>query len=301
MTQVPPPLPSDEAPQWWFSRAGTSHGPVSFQELVDKVALSEVGPLELVWSRQLPGWTSVERVPELATYLPPPNLATTRVHGHPPPPPVAEPVESPIPPSPAASTPSPRDVPPQAAMPQRVLARTYDFVFYAISAALLTVLAFTVLGVDTLGGSWTDSSGKSPLLDSIQTSLFFVVWLFLAVMLEGLSHFGLHPASRGKRWMGLEVRKANGDRLSARENFWRQLVLFIQGYGAGIPLALLVAAPYQLYRLGSGRPTTYDTDKYFVAKVDRVDWGEALEPLKWAVVAAIVLFAAVHLRNMLAG
>lgn len=58
--------------EWWYAVGGTRRGPVSLDDLRDRIAAGEVGMQDLAWRDGMAEWADVGDVPELAAAAPPP-------------------------------------------------------------------------------------------------------------------------------------------------------------------------------------------------------------------------------------
>jgi hypothetical protein len=55
----------EDAPEWFFARGGTHHGPVPLHELQRMVTSGEIESNGLVWKRGMAAWVPAHQVPEL--------------------------------------------------------------------------------------------------------------------------------------------------------------------------------------------------------------------------------------------
>lgn len=57
---------SAEAPSWFFSRAGSQEGPVTYLDLRRMASQGEIGPDTLVWKNGMDEWAACRQFPDLA-------------------------------------------------------------------------------------------------------------------------------------------------------------------------------------------------------------------------------------------
>ena len=69
--------------QWYYSKNGTQLGPVTGDELRDKLASGEIFQTDLIWKEGMADWLPVSRVPEFS----PSSLSDEGLPGQLPPPP----------------------------------------------------------------------------------------------------------------------------------------------------------------------------------------------------------------------
>lgn len=55
--------------KWYYSKSGTQLGPVEQDELISKIASSEVSPTDLVWKDGMGDWMPVSRINELSAAI----------------------------------------------------------------------------------------------------------------------------------------------------------------------------------------------------------------------------------------
>lgn len=67
--------------QWFYSKNNAQHGPVSLEELRNKIATGDVESTDLVWKEGMGDWTPVAKIAELAS----PGTAQTEAVSPPPP------------------------------------------------------------------------------------------------------------------------------------------------------------------------------------------------------------------------
>ncbi|MFT3990257.1 MAG: CD225/dispanin family protein [Luteolibacter sp.] len=62
--------------QWYYSKAGTQHGPATQAELAAKIASGEVSPTDLAWKDGMADWLPVSKIAEFQTNQPAVPVAT---------------------------------------------------------------------------------------------------------------------------------------------------------------------------------------------------------------------------------
>jgi uncharacterized protein DUF4339 len=65
-------LPPSSATRWFYVDNGRRHGPVEFDELIERLLHGSLSPEAAVWHAGLSEWVKATMVPEIVSQLPPP-------------------------------------------------------------------------------------------------------------------------------------------------------------------------------------------------------------------------------------
>lgn len=142
---------------------------------------------------------------------------------------------------------------PAAGAWRRFLARLFDMWWQIVLIGLVVGVGLAVLGPRAM--AWVMAPAGSLVLGMLLVLLGFVLDAAL------LARFATTP---GKYLLGVRVQTIGGQPLSWRAALRRNLGVWAAGMGLAIPLLNLVLMVRQGWRVGEGRPATYDEGRYQV-------------------------------------
>lgn len=168
---------------------------------------------------------------------------------------------------------------------RRFLARLFDMWWQLILIGLIVGVAVALFSPRAT--VWMSSPGGSALTG--------IVLILLGLLLDAMlmARFGATP---GKYLLGVRVETVAGQPLSLRAALRRNLGVWALGLGLTIPIINLVAMGRQGWRVGEGRPASYDEGRYRVLAL----------PLTWRrrlgfVLAALALLLAIGMAGKRSG
>ncbi len=159
---------------------------------------------------------------------------------------------------------------------KRWASRMVDFV------ATSFLWGITLLGLGDVGESICD------IVFNPESSIFFM--LFLPIIFYSVAHFVMDGLfykifgnTLGKWLFGISILEKDGNRISPSRYFKRNMMIFLQGWGLGIPIINLVTMTTQYNKLSKEGTTTYDK------KMDLLVVKEKQHPLKILLAIIIVV------------
>jgi hypothetical protein len=250
--------------EWFYVEDGASKGPVSFDEIANRVRLAK-DQSHLLWSAGLVDWTEARELPAFrSVFFPvPPPLPTQRGQQ------VAEPVQ-------ALWSETSENIDTEALTAElhpwrRYFARVLDYMVFSFGEGF----AFALFFPKAYAAVTTQVGNNTQVLNL----------LYIAVSLP-LEAFCLHAfgATVGKALYGIRVSQ-NGAELSYSTALRRAFAVWIKGAGLGIPIVTLATCIVGYQTLTKDGITSWDAK--LGLSVEHSKFG----PLRWIAVA--VTWAAV--------
>jgi uncharacterized RDD family membrane protein YckC len=257
-----------ETAQGWYcvGTSGGQEGPMSLTELARLLASRPNAANILVWHAGMANWARAGEVPELKEFLkaPPALFAVS-------------PRDRAI-----AETFGPRDgtdgsqIIDNEALPavypwRRFFARLFDLYAFILVLAVVLGVAFPELFEDL---------GSSRGMDLV----YNIVGLAAFAVFEGFCQniFGGTP---GKSLFGMHVRSNDGNKLGLSVSFKRSFLVWLKGWGLGIPIVGLVTLIVGYTTLTNKGQTSWDRDLHCMVVT------RELSTIRWImiVVASVVL------------
>lgn len=169
--------------QWYYSKSGTQHGPVTQAELQAKISSGEVAVSELVWKDGMPDWTPASRLPEFASssQIPLPSADPATVSPYAPP-------TSPVlqPPYPGHYQATPTSGLAIASLVCGILSLTTCLLLPGIPAVICGHMALSNIkdSHSTISGRGMAIAGLVMGYVSIALLLFFILFIIIGVVSE---------------------------------------------------------------------------------------------------------------------
>lgn len=146
----------------------------------------------------------------------------------------------------------------------RFFARLFDMWWEGIFLAGVFIVAAWACPIDFEIWIW-----KDPVIIFMGgIILFFFSWYLDAIV---YNFFGNTP---GKSLLGLKVYGAGKLSLTISQYFYRNLSVWMQGIGFGIPIINLLTMGWQERRLKKGKQTSYDESKGYYVLASPVSWAQ---------------------------
>ena len=146
----------------------------------------------------------------------------------------------------------------------RFFARLFDMWWEGLFLAGVFIVAAWACPIDFEIWIWTD-----PVMILIGGIMFFLLsWYIDAIVYK---FFGNTP---GKAFLGLKVYGSEKLTLMISQYFYRNLAVWIQGIGFGIPIINLLTMGWQERRLKKGKQTSYDESKGYYVIASPVSWAQ---------------------------
>jgi uncharacterized RDD family membrane protein YckC len=236
---------------WWYADGNAKAGPVPEEELRTLIQSRAISRDALVWSEGMAEWKRARDVreliePSLGSTTPPPlpglqGIETT----------ASDPYTPPRTNAAVRGTEPPVDLAflnePLAGPWRRFFARQLDVVIiglpvaFVVSAAIAMYSLAFALWVQKPGSDWIFAIGVVPVMLCAETIVFGVL--------------GTTP---GKALLGVKVRTLRGETPGIAAYFARQIGVYFQGLGMGIPLVTLFTMGSQYGRVSRGESAGYD-------------------------------------------
>jgi uncharacterized RDD family membrane protein YckC len=250
---------------WYYLRGSDSVGPAPARQLLDLLHDGRVHHETLVWREGLAEWQTLEDAFGLSDLGPPPVPGMT-------PPAIAQPGAAP---GVAAADPVPRhDLRPmrvsldsvgaaRSTAGDRFDAEPHPWRRYFARSIDTMIGAFAMSAA--LGAIWVsiDQNGLDTFLRSLHVPgvqlLGNILVLALATIPNALL-IGLTGGSVGKWVFGITVADATGRPIGVIRAFSRELRIWLQGYGLGIPVVALITLIVSYRRLSDQGITAWDQD-----------------------------------------
>lgn len=134
---------------------------------------------------------------------------------------------------------------------RRLGARFIDNFIAACIAGLIAVVVFTAIRWSPFA---QHNDGLPPLMSGLMLS---ASWMFTVMVVDGVIR-AVFGNTFGKKLLRMEVVDRNGNWLSRRAYFGRNVHIWFSGFGVGIWLLSVIMPTIQIWRIGSGKPATYD-------------------------------------------
>ncbi|MBA8881691.1 RDD family protein [Phyllobacterium myrsinacearum] len=241
---------------WHFVENEAPVGPVSEQEMIDRIRDGRIKPSTLVWSEGAVGWEpadTVEAFNRVFRVTPPPLPSATKE-----PPPVV--ASATVKEEPRVSLrPEPPVIEVQGSPWSRFAARGLDQVIWSIPMIFVLLMIVAI----------THSQTFIKLLDNRVAAILMSLPIFGLFNALSMSIFG---NTLGKALMGVVVKAKDG----AREGFLfyliRELNVLVVGFGFGIPFVSLFTQLYQHSQVKTKGQASYDkgvarVEVYFTSNV----------------------------------
>ncbi|MRG54200.1 DUF4339 domain-containing protein [Phyllobacterium sp. SYP-B3895] len=247
---------------WHFVENEVPVGPVTEQEMIDRIRGGRLKPTTLVWSEGLTSWESAESIEtfkRLFRATPPPLPTAPKT-----------------PPLPAFSskrpifaddvkTYDPTDLPLQRAIVakgspwSRYAARLLDQVIWAVPAVFVLLVIAAI----------TQNPWFINLLSNQVAAILMIMPLFGLFNALTMTFFG---NTIGKTIMGVNVRPENGRKAGLSFYLLRELKVLVFGMGIGFPIVAFFTQLYQHKKVKIEGQATYDRDLaevnvYFTSKI----------------------------------
>ncbi len=156
------------------------------------------------------------------------------------------------PPLPASAIAVPTDdTPTDASAMRRLGARLIDNFIAACVAGLIALVVFTANQSSPFG---QHGDGLSPLISGLMLS---ASWMLAVMVVDGVIR-AVFGNTFGKKLLRMEVVDRHGKWLSRRAYLGRNVHIWFSGFGLGIWLMSVIMPTIQIWRIGSGKPATYD-------------------------------------------
>lgn len=230
----------------WYYKKGVGQeriGPLSDEAIRAMAERGDIKPDVLLWHAGMADWTAARDIPGVIT---PPN---TRV-GPPPAPPATW--------VPSTRTKGPADhdgvAADEAAVPvagpwARFWARSLDM---ALSVSLLGFV---------IGAIFPSIAEPGSALEGQQGDLILGLALLPLSMVVDAGIHTIFGNTLGKWIAGLRVLSSDGRKLPFKDYLWRNLGVYVQGYGLGLPLVSLVTLIYSWNKARKGEDLGWDASK----------------------------------------
>jgi len=230
----------------WYYKKGVGQeriGPLSEEAIRAMAERGDIKPDALLWHAGMADWTAAKDIPGVIT---PPN---TRV-GAPPAPPVTSVPSTRTKGPPAGDGLAGEAVASPVAGPwARFWARSLDM------ALSVSVLAFFI---GAIAPSFAEPGG---VFEGQQGDLILGLALLPLSMVVDAGIYTAFGNTLGKWIAGLKVLSSEGRKLPFKDYLWRNLGVYVQGYGLGLPLVSLVTLIYSWNKAGKGEDLGWDRSK----------------------------------------
>jgi uncharacterized RDD family membrane protein YckC len=205
---------------WHFDDAGTPAGPISPEEMQERINAGRVTRATLVWRSGFGGWQPAGQT----------ELAALFSGSAPPPPAAPEITTAPQVAAPAASSVAPRADLHYAGFWMRCASYMIDAIFLTVSFVVCqVVLAF--IGVNVYRDNQFDGPGA---LFPVVLVLFYPASVIAALLYVTLFSCGRWQATPGKRLLGIHLMRADGGRLSFGRSLGRTFATLLSTLIFGI-------------------------------------------------------------------
>ncbi|MFV3130668.1 RDD family protein [Niveispirillum sp. KHB5.9] len=208
---------------WWYAHEGDGWGPIPVQRLRNLLLTGELDARDWLWAPGMTAWARAGTIPDFTEQL--------RVAG-----PAQRPEDAgPAPPLPAL------DEPRKAGPWPRLWAQLLDL--YLVKAVLIVLLALLDIRVKADGTRFLVMFASLPVGLTLQALLF--AWI------------GTTP---GKALLDLRLARPDGTIPDLRTLLRRQYLLWLKGWGLGVPLVNMITFYNGKLRLDRAKPTLWDRE-----------------------------------------
>ena len=221
---------------WWYRDGGGESGPVTQAVLGEMLAQGRLAPDTAVWTSSMAGWGPIGAQAEFASAgaggQDAVQVPVASVLGY-----------------------------PMATPWRRWCARLFDLWWEVVAVGLIA--SFVLAEISPAFLLWTETRSGGMLFD--------IACVPLALLLDAAVH-AVAGNTPGKALLGLRVGLVHGRPLSFVQHLWRNLGLWISGFGLGLPLVGLFTMGRQHGRLNEGKQASYDGAGYRV-RAKPIGWG----------------------------